>query len=76
MAALQHGAADRAEYLEQPADLAQRMRTLNYVYRAMRGYKDAGAQGATVAWTKQNPAAWDTVTRVINLRRERRNHGD
>lgn len=49
---------------------------LNYVYRAMKGYKDAGAQGATVIWTKQNPDAWDMVTRVINLRREMRNHGD
>jgi hypothetical protein len=63
---------DRGEYLDQPADLAQRMRTLNYVYRAYTGYKDAGAQQQTVAWTKQHPDAWDTVSRVMQMKREMR----
>lgn len=76
VAALKHGATERPEYLEQPADLAQRMRTLSYVYRAMKGYVNAGHQTQTVPWTQQHPDAWDTVTRVMQMRREARKHGD
>ena len=72
MAAIKHGAVDRSEYLEQPADLAQRMKTLNYVYRATKGYRHAGAQGQTVAWTQQHPDEWDTVTAIMRLRKEMR----
>jgi hypothetical protein len=69
-AAIQHGAADRAEYLEQPADLAGKMRTLNYVYRCWKGYLAAGAQQQTVPWTQQHPDEWQTVTKVMQMRRE------
>lgn len=69
-AALQHGAVDRSEYLEQPADLAHKMKTLNYVYRCFRGYRNAGAAGSTVPWTQQYPDEWETVTRVLQMRRE------
>lgn len=71
-AALQHGAVDRAEYLEQPAILASRMRRLNYVYRAMKGYRNAGKAQQTVPWTRQHPDEWDLVTHIINMRREQR----
>lgn len=73
LAAIKHGAVERDEYQEQPADLAQRMKQINYVFRAWKGYWAAGAQGQTVPWTRQHPDAWDTVTRIMQMRKEARN---
>jgi len=74
-AALQHGAVDRAEYLDQPAELAQRMKMINYVYRCWKSYLDAGKQTATVPWARQHPNEWETVTWVMQMRREMRDGG-
>ena len=70
-AALQHGAVERAEFLEQPAELAYRMRMLNYVFRCFKSYVIAGRSQQTVPWTQQHPDEWDMVTRVMQMRRER-----
>lgn len=72
-AALAHGGVERSEWMGQPADIAHKMRTLNYIYRAMKGYLNAGRRQATVPWTKQHPDEWEMVTRIIQMRRE---HGD
>lgn len=52
-----------------PADIASKLRQLRAVYNAYKGYANAGAQNATVAWTQQHPDAWDLVTRIMQYRK-------
>lgn len=71
-AAIDWGGVPQGEWLDLPADLAHKLRGYRNVYDAFRSYRNAGAQNATVPWTKQNPDAWDLVSKIISVRKMRK----
>lgn len=53
--------------LELPAGELPHVKLANNSYRAMAGYKHAGA-GKTVAWSRANPDEWAFVASVLEVR--------
>lgn len=53
-----------------PAGLLRRMNTALSYYRALEGYKQANAQHKTVEFSKNNPQAWELVSRIIAERKK------
>ncbi len=70
-AAVQYGGHLENGGLDMPAGLPLKLRYYHNVFRAFEAYQ--ASAGNSVAWTKANPQAWDLVTSVIAMRKERRN---
>ena len=46
----------------------QRMTSALNVYRAVKGYRDAGGKGGKKAWREQNPQAYQIYLDVVDLK--------
>ncbi len=58
-------------WMEWPAGLIDRVTIAENIYQACASYKNAPA-GRSVAWTQQNPQAWQIVSAILAQRKKPR----
>jgi len=67
--ALNYQAWGVVDIMTLPAGMLRKMNTALSYYRAFTGYKQAVAQHKTVEYTRNNPDAWDMVSKVLAMRK-------
>lgn len=68
--ALNYRAWGVADVMNLPAGLLPKMNTALTYYNALSGYKSAAAQRKAADFAKNNPPAWDLVTRILSERKK------